>query len=375
MYTSMPKYGEWLKYSMPSDHGDDADRDSDPILVNIDNLIKLYESRKDLSKVHLVYYLYLAANYWQKKINKLPKNHFSIETQQRVRFTGKEGRTPAIQALVEYTRSELIRMLNVEKSEKLDEILMKEFGADNKEQEQDRGFLEKADSPGLIYLKEESERAPFKIRFRVGVAWRLFALGQRSGKATEPFDSTHGEESGGGAPPGSVHFAMNNKGRLYAGFRIERSNFFHSSLVGGESVLSAGLMRFEKGYIARVINDSGHYKPGIIQVVNLFQRLILYGVDISKIEVIRQRDREEFKGSDFQILSVKEGATFSWPDGQSDQGQSMGPPPTGPPPTGPPPTGPPPTGLPLMGPPQSNQIPTAQPLIRRKHFFIDPNAK
>ena len=47
------------------------------------------------------------------------------------------------------------------------------------------------------------------------------------------------------------------------GRRFDRQEIKHADLVGGESVHSAGTVRFKNGVINMLSNFSGHYRPGV----------------------------------------------------------------------------------------------------------------
>lgn len=116
------------------------------------------------------------------------------------------------------------------------------------------------------------------------------------------------KESEGGVDQ-KCHFAMNKSGRIYIGFDDKALWFKHSSLLGGDDALAAGRMNVTQGKITTIDNDSGHYHPEVRHMVNLLQRLSIYGADLTHMTVRRMSDKTVYPA-----VAVLNKLT-AWPDG------------------------------------------------------------
>lgn len=85
-------------------------------------------------------------------------------------------------------------------------------------------------------------------------------------------------------------FVMDKEGKLFIGKKdrgdISGIGFFHSSLVGGEPVIGAGMIVLdESGAIQKITDHSGHYRPSDQQIFQTLTILEEQGVDLSNISL------------------------------------------------------------------------------------------
>jgi len=105
----------------------------------------------------------------------------------------------------------------------------------------------------------------------------------------ERFDA-HGAAAGGTLPlgAGAREFVMGRDGQMHQ-FAPKQTkendkqvNTHHSSVLRGEEVAGAGKMETENGKIKTISNASGHYKPGIAQMVQTLEILLKQGVFLNQ---------------------------------------------------------------------------------------------
>jgi hypothetical protein len=106
-----------------------------------------------------------------------------------------------------------------------------------------------------------------------------------------------------------THFVMSQKGGIYAGYDNDKIWFKHSSFLGGADALAAGRMKVVQGVVTLLQNDSGHYSPNYKHMVNVLQRLRLYGSTLTNTNVKRHSDKHVFTA---QAMLAR---PSSWPDG------------------------------------------------------------
>lgn len=112
-------------------------------------------------------------------------------------------------------------------------------------------------------------------------------------------------------------YAIDQYGNMYAANEEEMTNvnpegsrFNHSSLNAGKAVISAGIVRFERGQLKYIDNMSGHYKPGVEQVHNAVQLIKEMGVPIDDLEVAVCFVRTE-TGADVQEMAYYNAVAFA----------------------------------------------------------------
>jgi hypothetical protein len=291
-------------------------RSSDKTLVEIDNLVALYATAIP-QQPDVLYYLYLATKFWLKKNQQRPNNQhpagFNPRTgalPQTPKVEGEEGRRNAISELYTIARTKLIALHQVRNEEELGISLADTYGARNHEIQNDTAWMEKygLDPTVTVYLTDDGDRRRYKLRFRSNLAWRWQDANQSQGGYV-PFDSTDNSESE--TNDQLIHFVMDRRGRIYMGFEKDVIWFKHSSLVGGDAVLSAGRMKAEQGKITHVENDSGHYQPTAKHMINILRRLAIYGQSLGSTTVRRMSDKKTFTA--INVLN----AVSTWPDGQA----------------------------------------------------------
>lgn len=286
-----------------------AIRANDRVLLTIDRLVAAYH-QPALAGVQqeTLFYLRSALLFWLKKVNAVPKNTAptglnATNLPTTVRFSGSTSREAAVHALLVIVNGKLRELTGVESDRALTDALMTAYGADNRGVASDQAWLARYANVS-VFLTDEGIQRKYKLRFRAGIAWRW----NPSTNSYGIFDSTDNAESE--SNDRMVHFVMDRRGRIYAGFDKDAIWFKHSSLVGGENALAAGRMQVTNGVITLIENDSGHYAPVHQHMRNLLHRLTLYGCDLDATEVRRISDKARFPALQVQTVPG------SWPDGQ-----------------------------------------------------------
>lgn len=167
----------------------------------------------------------------------------------------------------------------------------------------------------LMWL-DESKRRRYKLSFRDGIAYRKVrkSFGR---KELIPFDNEKlnqidKERSGADSDlwtaedQGTTPFVMDLDGRIYGVPRGTRNpknptqitEFKHSSVLEGAATLAAGTFRFKDGRLQIVTSKSGHYQPSLLQMLNFFERLRSYRVDISKVIFLRWNESDDWFKTD-----------------------------------------------------------------------------
>ncbi len=285
-------------------------RSNDRLMVTIDNLVAAYHDPTLVAvQRETLFFLRSAILYWLKRINAVPRNTAptglnATNLPTTVKVSGSGGRTEAVRALHVIVNSELFTLFGVGSELALKTSLQATYGANNQGQAADQHWLMGAGHAAVsVYLTTAGAQRMYKLRFRDGIAWRWNV----ATNAYAVFDSTDNSESE--LNDRKVHFVMNKKGAIYAGFDKNAVWFKHSSLVGGEDSLAAGRMRVDNGVVTHVENDSGHYFPIHTHMVNLLNRLRVYAADLSHTSVRRMSDLHVFTAAEVIASPV------AWPDG------------------------------------------------------------
>jgi hypothetical protein len=308
-YKAIPSLNTWTSDSSVMF----AFRSSDRVLVVVDNLVAAFHDDKlKSSRPEILFHLRQALRFWIKKVNvkhnnKPPDNHKAEALPSARVFVGEDGRLEAMEALLAVADQLLSKHFDAVNDEQLVEALVENYGSKNHEAEKDENFLEKYGDKvdvSMTYLRADGAKRKYKLRFRGGKAWRWKPVPDDY----VIFDSTDNTESE--IYDQLVHFVMDDRGRIYAGFEMHTDWFKHSSLVGGGAAFSAGRMKVVKGVVTHVVNDSGHYQPDHRHMRNLVQRLVLYGANISNTTVRRLSDKKVFTAE--KVRST----LSSWPDGK-----------------------------------------------------------
>lgn len=202
------------------------------------------------------------------------------------------GRTEPLGPLITHLRDDARKVicegLDIEDSSNMSDkqilkALAEVFGKDNTLLESDQAHNNQLKP--LIYLEDDQSRFNYKIRFRGGIAYRMATLLANEQNDWTAYDTEKSGEAESEQRPTQVHYAMDYRGRLYSGFVKNDATFYHSSLVGGERVLSAGTLAMKDGRLTYIDIESGHYKPKPHHLAMALQHLRLHGVDLSGVEV------------------------------------------------------------------------------------------
>jgi ABC-type nitrate/sulfonate/bicarbonate transport system ATPase subunit len=101
---------------------------------------------------------------------------------------------------------------------------------------------------------------------------------------------------------------MNAKGNIYVqGWEEERKQLKHSSLLAGSGVLCAGTIRINAGKVLWLTGKSGHYRPTVMNVVYLLEKLSQYQVDLKPVKVFRENFSVGFQREDNSQWAAKMG--------------------------------------------------------------------
>lgn len=80
-------------------------------------------------------------------------------------------------------------------------------------------------------------------------------------------------------------FVVDRKDQIYAGSHIS-GHFHHSSFLAGDFVSAAGEIAVYNGQIVAITCKSGHYRPGIQNMVNFLKILYRQGVNLRNLPVM-----------------------------------------------------------------------------------------
>ena len=254
-FQDMPTYAQWKKDSGVLF----AMRTSDPVLRQIDGLIKIYWMMPD-SRSEICYQLYRVSKYWTKNIGGKVK--------------GAVGRKDAIEELNAFLSREFMRIYDLDR-EDLDQLLTMVYGKPVHVAYEDNEVFN--ENRSTQYIRDETERRRYKLVFRKGLAYKRMTEG-----GLEKYDTK--DETGKDDEPGEAIFVMDRDGRIYTG-SYARSQFHHSSFLAGGWSLAAGVMKITRGQVETVCPDSGHYQPGVQQMLNVVERLKTYDVNLTKLTV------------------------------------------------------------------------------------------
>jgi hypothetical protein len=296
-YNDIPQLSAWKKDSSVAL----AWRSNDPVLKRIDELVQAYSLAPDGgARLYIGCDLFFTLDYWLKVYKKKSKM--------------EKGREPAVMALYKCV------------VEKLGSAFGSYYGAkggfitpNNLHTALELWFGRTLSGHGVeldlqrdcaIYLKR-AEVAKYRLRFKNGKAYQfpwwdppsrkpkvVLAESSRAYNYAVFDDATGYRKNWGG-------FAMSMGRDLYMakhhctkGFG-KQGNFYHSSYLGGDSVMLAGTMLIEGGILKAISTDSGHYQPDLRNVVNLLQMLKMHGVEVANIDVQNHTGLLVAKGGPF----------------------------------------------------------------------------
>lgn len=150
------------------------------------------------------------------------------------------------------------------------------------------------------YLQSDQERQPYLLAIDKGLI-------KQAGK---PFDTTQMSTAFSGA--GSAIYVLSPDGLMYSGSH-KVSKFHHSSFLAAADAAGAGELKVTNGKISEISNKSGHYRPGIPQLVQTLEFLQSKGVDLADIKKVnvagvsktsKKSSLESWKGDAKEFLTM-----------------------------------------------------------------------
>jgi hypothetical protein len=294
-------------------------------LERINKLLDIYhDSARDVARRALsIFHIHLATRFLVKHFDQPDKLGGALNARQRDAVTGLNA----------YTHTELTVHLGLWEGvpdQRLDDDAGQEFGRQVCPQGAAED-LHRLGSNTLLYYITDLARAPFKLSFRGGLAWK-WARGEDGGRVgqgpTELYDTDIFGDNIESEGEGSV-YVLDTRGRLYTTGKEEGDRQLkHSSLMGGQAVLMAGTMRVKDGQIVWVSGKSGHYKPTVAQMVTLLERLSHYAVDLHRVTVYRENYTKERPGSPSKWFEPCKAMDLlrrrAWPTGEAPQAMFVG---------------------------------------------------
>jgi hypothetical protein len=249
-FSQLPSATEWQKLT-PANRP--AGRSLDPLLRMIDDLMENLRKAQDGTYLYLLGQLFFTTMSWL--------NHFKMDPHRAL----PAHRSPIL-SLNLFAGNELAAKLGVplgSLASKLQQI----YGV-NMEQ---HGLNTDTDTIRQRYM-DAASREQYRVFIRHG---RAFFYNTHSHKLVA---RSTGQDGFG--------FALSMSNELYA---APMSNKYHSYFMAGRPVQCAGHIWFDPGYVTRVKNSSGHYKPLDLAMVKLLNYFRMNGLDLSRIEVIPVR--------------------------------------------------------------------------------------
>lgn len=270
-YTRIPTFSAWQSdSSVPL-----AIRRSDVVLHRIDNLVWTFHEAPFHLMRGVACDLYFSIDYWLQ--------HFKTNHQMDKR------RAPAMNALYAAVVDFLCGAFNC-RINTLPRELDLMFGRELSE----LGFRMDMEFGRAQYLQRK-ELDHCRIWFKHGLAYQLGS--GTEGRTYKPLDSAdlHNPDAfvakEGQLPnAGYGAFVLSMDRKLYMARHKPGENgafngFYHSSYLGGQSVMAAGSMLIQSGRIRRIRSDSGHYKPYDTNMVQVLLTLKMLNVPIHDIVV------------------------------------------------------------------------------------------
>lgn len=285
-YSEIPDSDTWAKDSSVML----AIRKNEPSLLRIDQLLEMYRfAPKNKPGVWglILCDLFLTIEYW-----------FSM----REKFKGKvnEGRLPAMRALFEVTVAKLgpffaDRDGKPASAPQVSNAMKLFVGAGMS----NHGYLAD-DTMGFEKFTNEQVYS-YRLWFKGGLAYQMPWWTANPAGHFELASSKHGYLPVRRPKAGHSQVADNLVGWAPFIMTLDRfiymakhdfdanrksGNYFHSSYNNGQRVTMAGTMNIHNGQITGIRMDSGHYQPGLHNLVALIWALKMYGVDLKKISLL-----------------------------------------------------------------------------------------
>ena len=267
-YNRIPLLNQWKKDSSTRM----SRRKNDNVLLRIDSLLKAVETCPNQGAREVLRGdLYFALDFWLKNKNTSNKDR---------------GREPAVYALFTYIANSLSRSLNVSIN-----VLPRELEMLYGRTMGNRGTMLDRDEGHAKYLSR-AEVLQYAISWANGKAYQFPHWQPNASKSKRVIANTaHLSNPGVNIQPGYSGFAMSMSQTIYvAKHHMQGSahsgNFhYHSSYLGGESVLCAGTIKIEQGVVKAIRTNSGHYQPLDEHMLNVVKLLQTVGAPIQNIDI------------------------------------------------------------------------------------------
>ena len=256
---------------------------------------------------------------WLAKVSE--KNNF---TKQKLGGVLSDDQLGAVQGLRDFTRNQIKLSLGSTDGT-LDQDMVAFFGksVNDSGRDEDAGALR---NNLMHYYRTDAMRAPFKLSFRNGLAhkWSLDEGGRKGSLSI--YDTA---AAGDDIEFGGSLYVMDQRGRLYVSGKEDPGMMLkHSSFMAGLDVLAAGTIRVDDGQIVWISGRSGHYKPTVLQIVHVLERLRSYQINLSGVTVFRENYTRQvtglpskyFEPCDAEELMIKR----AWPTGEGPQLMRIG---------------------------------------------------
>lgn len=105
-------------------------------------------------------------------------------------------------------------------------------------------------------------------------------------------------------------FVLSRNGMLYAGNHINsQTGFYHSCFLSGAPVLAAGELKLRAGQFHAVSPKSGHYQPGIAEIVNL-----LNWMHVNHVPMVNSKVQWFAKDANGRLLIINNCTKIEWYD-------------------------------------------------------------
>jgi hypothetical protein len=225
------------------------------------------DSRIRIERIELLAHVLVEASFLSKYHNRADKLGKAALS------NSQAGYASALQSCVAQMLAQLLGAEEMPQlQQKLNEFLSKEVG--KHEKEKDKEML----SNKTIEWIEDEKLKVLKLSFRAGLAHRKNVVDgvvqlelydtKKSGDAIEVLETSL--------------FVMDGRGRIYVHGKEEGlKSLKHSSFLQGSPTKAAGTMQWDNGRLTIITNQSGHYKPGLRQMLTVLERLQAYQVNLS----------------------------------------------------------------------------------------------
>ena len=290
-YAICPTFAQWKKDSSVKL----AKRSKDSILKRIDEIVKAIERGQDAGvKSYLFCELFFCLDKWLEMHN-VSKGR-----------SGSSGRKKAVERLYKFVANQLClwfaTSINV-LPKKLEEMFGREMS--------DHGSKLDHEWNCATYLTR-AEANKYALRYQNGKAYQL-PWWKEGAKLTDS-KLVHAESSRAHVPgmfrdsaSGQYGgFAMSMSRTIYMAKHFyapgnigKNANFYHSSYLGGETVMCAGSMLIRNGRVLRLKTDSGHFQPTKEHMLNVISALKMQGVSTAELICVSYDGSWSSTASDF----------------------------------------------------------------------------